>query len=234
MEKQTKKEIKVGVLVIAAFIIFIAAIFVLGRQQNIFGTTFTVQSIFKGVNGLQAGNNVRLNGINIGTVREISLVNDTMVNVQMTIEKNVQKFIRKNSKCVIGSDGLMGDKMVTITAGTAESPEVTENSYLLAEIPVEMDEIVASLKNTAENAEIISSELAAIMYNINNGKGALSMLLRDSTLAQDVSETLDNLNNSSQSLDENLEAAKKSWLLRGAIKRMEKEKKEKREEKKSK
>lgn len=238
MDKERKatigKAVKVGILVTVGCAIFVVAIFVLGRQQNLFGSTVTLKSVFPGVSGLQVGNNVRFNGINIGTVSEIILFNDTSVMVNMIVEKHVQKFIKQNSRCLIGSEGLMGDKVVTITAGSEDFDHVSNNTILKSEAPVEMDDIILSLKNTAENAEVISSELAVMMYKINNGNGVLSMLLTDSTMVNDLSVTLENLKSSSENLDENLEAAKKSFLLRGAIKKMEKEKKEKAEQKKNK
>jgi len=98
---------------------------------------------------------------------------------------------------------------------------------LISERPVEMDEIILTLKNTVQNAEIIRKELAMIMFKINNGQGALSKLLTDSSMAEDISATLENLKSSSANLDDNLEAAKKSFLLRGAVKKMEREAQEK-------
>ncbi len=238
MEKETKstlnKSVRVGLMVAIACAIFVVAIFVVGRQQNLFGSTFTLRSVFPGISGLQVGNNVRFNGINIGTVSDIILLNDTSVMVQMIIEKDIQKFIRKNSKCIIGSEGLMGDKVITISSGTEEFEQIGTKEILISEAPVEMDEIIASLKSTVENAEVISSELALIMYKINNGDGSLSRLLSDTSMASDISATLENLKSSSENLDENLEAAKKSFLLRGAIKKMEKEKEEEEKRKKEK
>ena len=238
VKSQTGKAIKVGILVTVGLAIFILGIFVLGRQENLFGSTFTLRSSFPGVSGLQIGNNVRFNGINIGTVSDIVLYNDTSVMVLMLVEKDMQKFIKKNSRCVIGSEGLMGDKVITITAGSENYEPVGDKDMLISEKPVEMDEIIFSLKNTAQNAEIISEELALLMYKVNNGEGALSRLLTDSSIAADISATMENLKNSSANLDDNLQAAKKSFLLRGAIKKMEKEEVEKakkeEEEKKSK
>ncbi len=228
------RTLKVGILVITGLAIFITGIFVIGRQENLFGSTFTLRSSFSGVSGLQVGNNVRFNGINVGTVSDIILYNDTSVMVHMLVEKPIQKFIRKNSRCVIGSEGLMGDKVITITSGSEEYEQIGDKDMLPSETPIEMDAVMVNLKNTAENAEIISQELAVIMYKVNNGKGTLSRLLSDSSIASDITTTLENLKSTSENLDVNMEAAKKSFLLRGAVRRMEKDAKEKSDKERSK
>ncbi len=238
MKASAKKNIenrwKLGLLVAIGGIIFIAGIFVIGRQQNLFGSTFNLKTVFASVSGLQVGNNVRYNGINIGTVGDIILMNDTTVLVQMQIEGDKREFIRKNSKCLISSEGLMGDKVVVISSGSIDFPVVKEDDLILSEAPIEMDEIVTSLKSTVENAEIITSEMAVLMYKVNNGKGAINRLLFDSTMAKDLSETMENLKEGSESLNDNMDAAKNSILLRGAFKRQKKEEEKRLEEEKEK
>src|SRR6185312_752051 len=87
-----------------------------------------------------------------------------------------------------------------------------------------------SLKISADNAAIITSNLADISTRISGGRGALGRLLRDTTLSANISATVKNLRNGSEGLNENMEAAKHSFLLRGFFKKKEKEKKKKEEE----
>jgi phospholipid/cholesterol/gamma-HCH transport system substrate-binding protein len=108
-----------------------------------------------------------------------------------------------------------------ITHGSPDSPLVKEGQQLATVEPVEMDAIMGSLKVTAGNAEIISAQLAEIIYNINNGKGTLGMLIQDSTIAENLSVTMYNLKTSSKSLDENMEAAKHNFLLKGYFNKKE-------------
>ena len=169
------------------------------------------------------GNNVRFNGITIGTVSDIILLSDTSVLVQLMIENDKLPFIRKNSKTTIGTEGLMGDKVVTISSGTEDFPSVKANDYINSQPPIEMDAILDNLQSTVVNAEVISSELAMILFKVNNGNGVLSRMLEDTTMAENFANTMENLESSSKSLEENLSAAKKSFLLRGAYKKMKKE-----------
>ena len=230
-EHRSNYALRVGILVAFGCLLFVFAIFFLGKQQNLFGSSTTIKTIFANVGGLQVGNNVRFNGINIGTVSDILLLSDTAVMVILTIESNKTPFIKTNSRTSIGSEGLMGDKVIVVSSGDESSPSIKENEILKSQPPIELDAILGTLQNTAENAEIISSELAMIMYKVNNGNGVLSRMLEDTTLAENFSNTMVNLQNSTKSLDENLSAVKQSFLLRGAYRKIKKDEKGAEEEK---
>jgi phospholipid/cholesterol/gamma-HCH transport system substrate-binding protein len=172
------------------------------------------------------GNNVRFSGINVGIVDNIEIVNDTTVRVTVLIDKDVQRFIRTDCMMAIGSEGLIGDKLITITQGNSTSPQVSEGQHLISVEPVETDAIIASLKVTAENAEFLSGQLAEILYNINNGNGTLARLIADSTIARNIDQTIVNLKQSAKGLDENMQAAKHNFLFRKYFRNKEKEKQE--------
>jgi phospholipid/cholesterol/gamma-HCH transport system substrate-binding protein len=124
----------------------------------------------------------------------------------------------------------MGDKVIVIAAGTPASARVNDGDSLGSFKPIETDAIMASLKTSADNAAIITSNLAEISNRITNGKGAIGRLLRDTTLSANISSTMKNLKTSSKKLDENMEAAQHNFLLRGFFKKKEREKKKKAEE----
>ena len=88
----------------------------MGSKQNLFGSTFSISANFYNVNGLMQGNNVRYAGIDVGTVESITIINDTSVKVVMVIEKKIQPYIKKNALASIGTDGLMGNKLVNINS----------------------------------------------------------------------------------------------------------------------
>jgi len=230
MPKEKNYKWKLGLFSVVALFVAIAAIYYIGKQRNKFGSVIHVNALFNSVSGLKMGGNVRMGGIDIGTVDGIELVTDTTVEVQMIIQRRVQKFIKKDAKAAISSEGLMGDKVVTITAGTPGQPSVTDGDSLATLKPIETDQIMASLKTSADNAAIITHNLADISSRINNGKGALGKLLKDTALSANISATVKNLKKGSEGLNENMEAAKHNFLLRGFFKKKEKEKKKQEEE----
>jgi phospholipid/cholesterol/gamma-HCH transport system substrate-binding protein len=215
MDKKSGASWKLGMFVIIGLVAFTLAIYFVGKQKNMFGSTFRLNSNFKNVSGLEVGNNVLFSGINIGTVSEIQLITDTSVVVRLLIQKDVQKFIKSDAVASIGSDGLMGDKVLTISPGTNSKNSVKDNANIKSIQAIEMDEIMRSIKVSMDNASIITNELAEFTYKMNNGNGALSKLITDEKFANSLTKTLTNLQTGSKGLSENMEAAKHNFLLKG-------------------
>lgn len=230
MDKYTRKfKIRLGLFVAGGLTLFVLAIFIIGRQKNLFNPVFNLHSTFYNVSGLQVGNNIRFCGINVGTVDRIDIINDSTVKVDMLIKKDVKQFIKSDCEVAIGSEGLIGDRLLIITQGSSDAPLAEEGQELGSIEPTETDAIMGSLQVTAANAEVITDQLAEIMMKINSGEGTIGRLIQDTTIAENLNQTMRNLKRSSKGLDENMEAAKHNFLLRGFFKKKEKEAKKKKE-----
>lgn len=222
MSKDTKSNAKLGMFIIGGLVVFILAIYFIGKQQNLFGSTIQLKSKFKNVSGLKVGNNVRFSGINIGTVSDIELVNDSSVVVIVSIQKDVQKFIKTDAIASIGSDGLVGDKVFTISPGSVSTIIVKEDAFIASKSPLEIEDFMKSIKKSADNAEIVTAQLAEFTYNMNHGNGALAKLMSDKGFAKDLDATMSNLKTGTKGLSENMEAAKHNFFLKGFFKKKEK------------
>jgi phospholipid/cholesterol/gamma-HCH transport system substrate-binding protein len=216
MDTHTKKfKVRLGLFVAAGLALFVFTIFIIGKQKNLFNPVFRLTSAFFNVSGLQVGNNIRFSGINIGTVDNITIINDSTVKVDMLIRKEVKQFIKADCVVSIGSEGLIGDRLLVISQGSTDAPLAKEGQQLTSKEPIETDAIMASLQVTAWSAEIIAQQLAEIMIKINSGQGTLGKLIADTSIAQNFDKTILNLRNSTKGLNENMEAAKDNILLKG-------------------
>jgi len=121
MKATASQKTKIGIFTFVGLVVLVLIVFFIGNQKNLFSSTFGVYGTFKNVNGLQVGNNVRFAGINVGVVQNITIVTDSSVRVDLTLNNDVKKFIKTDSKISIGSDGLMGDKLVVIAPGGIKS-----------------------------------------------------------------------------------------------------------------
>jgi phospholipid/cholesterol/gamma-HCH transport system substrate-binding protein len=210
-----KFKIRLGLFVAGGLALFVLAVFIIGKQKNLFNPVFKLTSNFYSVSGLKVGNNVRFSGITVGTVDNISIINDSTVKVDMLIKKDVWQFIKSDCKVAIGSEGIIGDRLLIISQGGSDAPLAKEGQRLKSIEPIETDAIMKSLKVTASNAEIITQQLAEIMIKVNSGKGTLGRLIQDEGIAENLSKTIVNLKQSTKSLDENMTAAKHNFLFKG-------------------
>jgi phospholipid/cholesterol/gamma-HCH transport system substrate-binding protein len=220
MDTHTQKfKVRLGLFIAGGLALFVIAIFFIGKQKNLFSPVFKLTTTFYNVSGLQVGSNIRFSGINIGTVDNIDIINDSTVRVDMLIKRSVRQFIKADCEAGIGSSGIIGDRVLIVTQGSNNAPLVKDGQQIASKEPVEADAIMASLKVTADNTAIISEQLAEIMVKVNSGNGTLGRLIQDSTMAENINLTITSLKKSSQGLDENMKAAKENFLLKGYFKR---------------
>ncbi len=189
-EKDKSKYIKLGFFIITGLVFFVVAIFYIGSKSNLFTPTIRVYTTFSSVSGLLEGNSVRFAGIDVGTVQNIEITASNKVVVTMIIQSDVKKFIKKDSEVSIGSEGLVGNKIVAISPGTPESPSVKDGDEIKSVQPVELSDIFKSLNESTVNAQRISADLADIVAKVNDGKGTLGQLVNNDQLYRTVDSTV--------------------------------------------
>jgi len=230
MKTTSGQKIKIGSFVLAGLAVFIAGIFLIGNRKGLFTSTFNVNGLFKNVNGLQVGNNARFAGINVGVVQDIVIINDTTVKVILTLNEEVRKFVKKDAKLSIGTDGLMGDKLVIISPGGGGSIQGVKNGDQLTGVnPLDVDKLVKRLTKLADDAGDVVEGLAGIVNKVNTGKGSLGRLLNNDKIARDLEgtvkqakTTIANVHQTTGTLNEDLKAAQHNFLLRGYFKKKKK------------
>ena len=205
MEKTTSQKIRLGLFVILGLVIFILAVYFIGNKRQMFGKTEHLTAIFTNVSGLQLGNNVRYSGINVGTVQNITMINDTTVNVDMIIDKSIFKHIKKNAVASIGSDGLVGSMIINIIPGKGIAQLVEPNDIIQSINRVRTDDMLSTLNTTNENAALLTADLLKITKEITQGKGTIGLLVNDTIMANDLKQTMRYLKITSKGISESIE-----------------------------
>lgn len=195
MEKTTQK-IKLGLFVLAGTTLLIISLYLIGTKKNLFNKTISVYARFNNVNGLITGNNVRFAGITIGTVKQITIESDTSVVVQMVIKEDARRYIRQNSLAEIGSDGLMGNKLINISTPAEVMDFVNESDTIFSRSAVETDQMMRTLNTTNENVLEITNDLKKITRKIYESSPLWDMLA-DSMAAENIRRTLQNIESAS-------------------------------------
>jgi len=193
MKKKINHKVRLGIFISLGIAVFIFAIYFIGEQQQLFRSTFRLSGVFKNVAGLQAGNNVRLSGINVGTIDNITIISDTSVRVILFVDENTRRFIRKDAVASIGSEGLMGNKVLIISPGTGGKKIIENDDVIATSQPTDIDDIMKSLKTTIDNTANITGNLAKISTSIESGKGTIGGLVMDRMWRKDIESTINNL-----------------------------------------
>ncbi len=184
-KEQRINRIRLGAFVLAGTALLLLGLYYIGSQKNIFHFTIKVNADFNDVAGLMPGNNVQFNGINVGTVSKVFPIADTIIRVEFTIDAGTTQFIADDATVSIGTDGLLGNKMMNISPGTHGNPSVEEGSTLRSNNPFEMENAMRTLDITGENLKVITDNLRNITDKLDNNS-SLWNLLSDSVLAENV------------------------------------------------
>ncbi|MBN2213383.1 MAG: MCE family protein [Bacteroidales bacterium] len=182
MQPKKSYNLLLGIFIFFGIVIFALAIYLVGKKQNLFTSNVKVMAIFTDVSGLTVGNNVRFSGIDVGTVSNIRILSENEVRVELSIQSSVMPFIRKNSVATIGSEGLMGNKTVTIIPGTMEKRMLTGGDTLTTIQPVNIDEILIEIQKSSENIAVVSQNLIDITDRIKVGEGVFGKIFTDTSL----------------------------------------------------
>jgi phospholipid/cholesterol/gamma-HCH transport system substrate-binding protein len=191
--------IRLVLFVLAGLAVLIVTLVLLGKRQNLFGSSLAVQADFRNVSGLLTGNNVRLAGITVGTVKKINILNDSTVRVVMHLNRDVQPYVRKNAVASVGTDGLVGNTIVNLTAVPAPAPRIADGDILRTSTPPAIDEMLKTLSVSNKNLVGITEDLHQITGKLN-GSRALWELLGDQQVADNVRQSLRHVASASATL----------------------------------
>ncbi len=184
-----KKKIQLGLFVAGGVVLFLAALFYLGKENNLFNKTFTVLAVFKNVEGLNSGDNVWLSGVKIGTVKDVTIVTEGKVIVSMALKEKQNQFIKKDATASVGSDGLVGNKIVVIRPGLSKT-EIDDYDTINSQSPVDTQDVINLAKDVGTNTKSITGDLKLIIEKINRGEGLLGEIVNDGEISQDIRATI--------------------------------------------
>lgn len=198
MDQNTiKQNLKLGAFVLAGLILFFTAIVFMGKQGTVFSKTFTVSAVFKNVEGLKDGDAVWLSGVRIGMVRNVSIVEEGRVVVNLSLRERQNEFIKKDATATIGSDGLVGNKIVVIRPGTA-SQIIHDNDTINSYSPTDTQELFNLAKDVGLNTKSITADLKAITAKLNKGEGLVGELIHEGELSTELRQLINSLKMASQ------------------------------------
>jgi phospholipid/cholesterol/gamma-HCH transport system substrate-binding protein len=212
---------RLGLFIVATLAIFAGGVFLIGNREFLYRSTYRLNADFKNVAGLDNGAEVRVGGLHEGTVRRIILPQhpDQKVRVEMDMDKNTRGVVKKDSVAAIESEGLVGDSYVEVSFGSDNAGQVKDGDTITGEPAVNIGDLIKKTNGLLDSAQgavqdvgKTAEHLAEVSGKIDQGKGTMGALINDKSIYQHV-------NQSAAELQEDMEALKHNFLLRGFFKK---------------
>ena len=215
----TRREVKVGAFVLAGLIMIGVVVFMIGDERQLFERKVEFQSVFEDVQGLTRGSPVRMGGVAVGSVVGVSYSEDSSdpkLYVSITVVKNEARRVRADSVARIENRGLLGDKMVVISIGSAKAPALEPGATIKSEQAEDFSAAIAKIGDVSKQAERVMQNLerttrsfsdeqfhqdvkssvkslSGILNSLDQGEGYASRFLNDPQEADKLSRTISNL-----------------------------------------
>lgn len=192
MAKRVINSVKLGAFVLGGLLFLVLLLYMIGKNKNLFGSTYVLKARFENVQGLVSGNNVRFAGIEAGTVKRIEILSDTVVEVTMIIDTKMKKIIRKNAIVSIRTEGVVGNKVVNIIPVRGPADFAEDGDLLADKKSPDTDDIIETLHKTNQDISVITKDLKQTVKRINEST-ALWGLLNDQSIPANLRSSLSNL-----------------------------------------
>jgi phospholipid/cholesterol/gamma-HCH transport system substrate-binding protein len=174
-----QREAKVGLLVVSALVVLGVAVFLISENRSLFVRKNRYSIEFATVNGLSLGSPVQIDGVTVGSIERVVLperVEEAYITVWVTVDRRFADRIREDSLAWIKTLGLLGDKYIDISSGSAGANRVEAEGRIPASPPTDVDRLLATGGNAVENFVAISYSLRNILERMDEGKGLLGEL----------------------------------------------------------
>lgn len=191
---ENKRSLIVGLFALIGLVILVAGILVLGTQQNKFSKNLVVKTYFHDVKGLKVGNNVWFSGVKVGIIKEIAFESVEKVRVVMSIQERDSQFIRKDVIATLGSDGLIGNAIISLVGGTAAKSQIEDGDIIKSGPSGGMDQMMGLLQENGANLTVITQNFAKLAQQLVEGKGTVGALLTDDAIATNLKSSVISLN----------------------------------------
>jgi phospholipid/cholesterol/gamma-HCH transport system substrate-binding protein len=177
-----RRSVLLGLFTMGAIGVLAAGVLMIGSLNDSFTRRIIVSATFEQVNGLKKGDNIWFSGVKVGVVKAVEFDVAALVRVDLRIDQAAAVHIRQDVLATIGSDGLIGNRIVILKGGTATAPTLSEGDTLSIGEDFSTEDVVKMLKDNNTNLLAITTDLKGITGDLRAGKGSAGRLLQDEGL----------------------------------------------------
>ncbi len=181
-DTRNKRAALVGVFVFIGLIFLLIGILIIGNLNETFKRKIEIFAVFDNVGGLQKGNNIWFSGVKMGIISDIGFFADRKVKVMMKIDEKAVPYIYKDAFVKLGTDGLIGNKILIIYGGSPDSPQIEEGDSLSVEKTFTTEDMINTLQENNKNLMAITGDFKLISSKFANGEGTIGKFINDDAI----------------------------------------------------
>jgi phospholipid/cholesterol/gamma-HCH transport system substrate-binding protein len=193
-------QLKVGVIVLISTVVLVTLLFLMTSSAGIgiFSHKLTVTTYFENSAGLKTGAAVNLEGVTVGTVKTVTIVNTpdrklTPVKVLMRLNEKFESSLKKDSKASLSTVGVLGDTVVDINSQFAVGAPLQDGDELKTTETPSLTDVVKASQGTIESLNVILAKMNVIVDNLQSGKGSVGQLINNPSLYNKADKTVEEL-----------------------------------------
>jgi phospholipid/cholesterol/gamma-HCH transport system substrate-binding protein len=191
--KPKEKTIRVGLLVAAALLVLMIFVFFIGSEQKIFSRKNEYKVRLDNVTGLAEGNPVKISGVTVGVIKDITLPRDPKmrdVDIELMVDRKYADRIRTDSRARLKKLGLLaGDSYIDISPGSPKFDADEPGSLIPAARQTNVDQLISSGEDLVDNFVQISYSLKNILSRVDRGEGLIGELTSAPETKQRITDT---------------------------------------------
>lgn len=187
---------RTGLFILICFGLLVIGVFVIGDKQKLFSNTYTYYAKFRDISGLKEGAQVQMQGINVGSVSTIELPKkpgDSVI-LNIYVVKDALALLRVDSRASVVTEGLVGNKAISISVGNPEMAALKPESTIIGTSGIELSSIIDTVTSVVANTNRLLSNVNQLVGGINEGKGTLGSLLTKDDLYKELTSTIASTN----------------------------------------
>lgn len=200
--------IRLGIFIFLGFVLILTTIFLIGNKESLFSRTFIVRAYFPSVEGLRNGASVRLSGIDVGSVKDIRIVNNALGRIEVILNLNadIKKYLRADATATIETEGLVGNKVVTLQIGSEKELIIRENAQIKGIPPLGFGAIMEETKTTIGYTREMTKNLAEIIEKVNRGEGSIGKFINNNDIYNNTNSLIVTADRSLTSISNKLDS----------------------------
>ena len=192
---QRARSFRVGLLTLTALVVFGFVVTSIGTTQGLFSRKARFATHFKNIGGLSEGAPVKLSGVPVGAVAEITFAQDLSlsdIQIVLTVDRRHAARIREGTTAFLKSLSLLsGEKYIELSPGLPERPALPPGSTIPPSEPGgDLSELGGAATDVAAEVVKIADNLNKILVSINTGDGLLGRMVTDPDFGKPTLEAL--------------------------------------------